>query len=99
MRISDWSSDVCSSDLAGVHPRCRWERTMTSTAGRWDLVRQTALRADARCPALSYPLPLPQTDHLCGPHPPAGTGKNQMKFQALLGTSDLATPVRAKIIV
>src|SRR3546814_19661815 len=23
MRISDWSSDVCSSDLAGVHIVCR----------------------------------------------------------------------------
>src|SRR3546814_9288213 len=31
MRISDWSSDVCSSDLPGGAPRCRREKPLTPT--------------------------------------------------------------------
>src|SRR3546814_12100209 len=33
MRISDWSSDVCSSDLAGRAPVRSYERQGTYTAG------------------------------------------------------------------
>src|SRR3546814_3369565 len=39
MRISDWSSDVCSSDLATVHG---WNTTATST-------RCTTIRASRHC--------------------------------------------------
>src|SRR3546814_14664075 len=33
MRISDWSSDVCSSDLRGAHPRRFRARLETAVAG------------------------------------------------------------------
>src|SRR3546814_14438478 len=33
MRISDWSSDVCSSDLAAAFPRPPWEHRMSPS--RW----------------------------------------------------------------
>src|SRR3546814_3346262 len=34
MRISDWSSDVCSSDLRQAHGRWRWRRGFGGLGGR-----------------------------------------------------------------
>src|SRR3546814_15627743 len=40
MRISDWSSDVCSSDLAGnQHPAARCRNTLERCPHRVDLAR------------------------------------------------------------
>src|SRR3546814_11290169 len=51
MRISDWSSDVCSSDLASGpahHPRaCRYARP--ASAGRRPSRMTAALRRRSRC--------------------------------------------------
>src|SRR3546814_19318853 len=47
MRISDWSSDVCSSDLAGEECVLHHERRHLSAAGRDDLadnVRWTSVQ-------------------------------------------------------
>src|SRR3546814_13093268 len=48
MRISDWSSDVCSSDLA--QPTERWLFTPALTLG-WDIGKEL-LRDDSRVSAL-----------------------------------------------
>src|SRR3546814_10066400 len=49
MRISDWSSDVCSSDLEEVDPRASGRGTggprRSQLAGRW--ARRTSARRDA----------------------------------------------------
>src|SRR3546814_15132969 len=45
MRISDWSSDVCSSDLAAVH--------QVGNAGVFELSQDSALLAEARDQAAS----------------------------------------------
>src|SRR3546814_2967189 len=44
MRISDWSSDVCSSDLPGARPAVRGDRQRWFEARPWR--RQPALGAD-----------------------------------------------------
>src|SRR3546814_10696563 len=38
MRISDWSSDVCSSDLVGPERFCQKRLNCVSTGGRWIVV-------------------------------------------------------------
>src|SRR3546814_18539106 len=43
MRISDWSSDVCSSDLAAAHLRAQGEAAIFGRHGPWH-----ALGADQR---------------------------------------------------
>src|SRR3546814_9595703 len=35
MRISDWSSDVCSSDLGGGHPRKQRDQLLHPASCRW----------------------------------------------------------------
>src|SRR3546814_7797198 len=39
MRISDWSSDVCSSDLGQFEP-CSWEEALSDIAARLDDIRE-----------------------------------------------------------
>src|SRR3546814_3377644 len=56
MRISDWSSDVCSSDLAAVI-RAHLDRADRAAVARVD---QHGGGGDAGFPALA---PLPQRDH------------------------------------
>src|SRR3546814_10886295 len=41
MRISDWSADVCSSDLIGVVARAETETNTTPMARRFDLLWPT----------------------------------------------------------
>src|SRR3546814_18237992 len=45
MRISDWSSDVCSSDLADPADRRAWQLYLTPRAG--DLLGEMRATADA----------------------------------------------------
>src|SRR3546814_5619742 len=56
MRISDWSSDVCSSDLGGsgkVARPCIWVRTVQWRRGeRIDLTRRRDMKAGHRKRAL-----------------------------------------------
>src|SRR3546814_1983408 len=49
MRISDWSSDVCSSDLDDLRVRWRWS---AARAGRRRHLRAAARRARRGCPAV-----------------------------------------------
>src|SRR3546814_631563 len=58
MRISDWSSDVCSSDLAARYRRCQSARsragTMTSSADRSSGFLPSVIgfvRIESDCPA------------------------------------------------
>src|SRR3546814_17896994 len=39
MRISDWSSDVCSSDLWSRHIPCKWAKPVRRLPARWLLLR------------------------------------------------------------
>src|SRR3546814_4061465 len=49
VRISDWSSDVCSSDLRQRPPRSSWGRSTSSPAA---LPGPTVVSRRPRCPAL-----------------------------------------------
>src|SRR3546814_13821122 len=64
MRISDWSSDVCSSDLGGPHPsQTRHEQRPDAACPRYPHpkeARQDCLADAARC------LPVPRLTP-CGP--------------------------------
>src|SRR3546814_15000123 len=40
MRISDWSSDVCSSDLTVLHPQYTWKFIESQWSGRRGWIRQ-----------------------------------------------------------
>src|SRR3546814_14242769 len=44
MRISDWSSDVCSSDLHGVAPRCQ-RCVVVSSGPRKMKINENSIRA------------------------------------------------------
>src|SRR3546814_4013235 len=61
MRISDWSSDVCSSDLPTVSPasRRRFSETAMVRSGRWAALRKqpgtcSSACVAARCRARSW---------------------------------------------
>src|SRR3546814_8474639 len=41
MRISDWSSDVCSSDLFDIVPRWRWQQEQSLQAKHQDRQART----------------------------------------------------------
>src|SRR3546814_9146394 len=55
MRISDWSSDVCSSDLVSVLTRETLAREMRSTIGE-TLARQPGVSATSFGPNASRPI-------------------------------------------
>src|SRR3546814_5579877 len=45
MRISDWSSDVCSSDLLSTHPKAK--EAVTDVEGRVKMLQLTSYRTGA----------------------------------------------------
>src|SRR3546814_4317451 len=47
MRISDWSSDVCSSDLVGDHPDHRVDEVLARCTDR--ILDEEALVAEVHC--------------------------------------------------
>src|SRR3546814_13800234 len=59
MRISDWSSDVCSSDLAAVvaTPDPLYGAVATAFVRLSQPVAEIALRAHARAPLANYKVP------------------------------------------
>src|SRR3546814_3572263 len=64
MRISDWSADVCSSDLQGRALRCGRDAALRHRLGRRRLGARPRGRA-ARDADRSRPA-LPHADHLAG---------------------------------
>src|SRR3546814_17578849 len=64
MRISDWSSDVCSSDLQGIEidycPQCRG---VWLDRGELDKIIERSDAASAPAPRASTPPPPPQPEY------------------------------------
>src|SRR3546814_9614477 len=54
MRISDWSSDVCSSDLRGISPEAAAIELVVADRGRVDTIYETMSEANLRR-ALAWP--------------------------------------------
>src|SRR3546814_2842139 len=66
MRISDWSSDVCSSDLCSPVMRAPSASTLASLCSRLRRAEVTSWQSAARAPgwrftAMEMPMPVPQT--------------------------------------
>src|SRR3546814_2699002 len=55
MRISDWSSDVCSSDLQHAAPRLRWSILPTEAPGRIQSLSRSARRTVELCASVRGP--------------------------------------------
>src|SRR3546814_17581153 len=57
MRISDWSSDVCSSDLAGRSPQTEYQANRhcgTAASGRRFRIRAPTLPAEGAAPICEW---------------------------------------------
>src|SRR3546814_6469458 len=71
MRISDWSSDVCSSDLQGTHRQAFGESIQTGAGDRWRVARMDSrrnTRATANCRDLDgsrKQTPVPRNCSIC----------------------------------
>src|SRR3546814_12211620 len=84
MRISDWSSDVCSSDLGGLRRRCGarpWQGKAPPAAPHGRSQGLSLLSPFPNCSQVNQPLPLSsQSD------PPYLKGLNAPQRQAVLTT-------------
>src|SRR3546814_17880995 len=63
MRISDWSSDVCSSDLSLSHARGDDARRQRPSEGRWRMTRVALLLAGIAPLVFAVPAAAPPMDH------------------------------------
>src|SRR3546814_4614337 len=60
MRISDWSSDVCSSDLLGIRKSCSGSLARGLPPGVYVVFRVALLQSFAfRLPLFTAPVPIP----------------------------------------
>src|SRR3546814_1710401 len=100
MRISDWSSDVCSSDLGDAHQRAQARRPLTIRSARYDpagpqardrgqsrLVR-TGLRRSQQCdPAGRRPAATARPADTCRNARPARSEEHTSELQSLMRIS------------
>src|SRR3546814_6261650 len=63
MRISDWSSDVCSSDLPQAAPLDLFHRIVTAARSWRGQVEEAEARAKAGAPAFVYQLDFEDAKH------------------------------------
>src|SRR3546814_2180861 len=86
MRISDWSSDVCSSDLGGALRRPP-RPVEEGRRRRWDASRRGG--GDPPLPpAVAVPGPLlPRGAHLRGRHDPGRSEEHTSELQSLMRNS------------